>query len=425
METARELSLRVFQRPCDPSFQIGLLLRWPAGSLLGIHGDETSRALCAVTGADRLIQTLQLLFSSSICFRNCSRSASSRLRFFVLAAQANGSPHQAATNSGTIFSNRCTLASLRRVRCSRLPTCIIGLTSMRDLLIWALALTTLAINSHAMPPRRSDWQRAVDQSAMSLPDSRIVIIDRASGMIVASHQLKAASRTLATPGSVLKPLLLYRSIDTRQWASSNRVACNRHLLIGKHMLACSHPEAPPFDAREALAWSCNSYFAAMACTLRPGQMKTLLEPTRLLEPTGLAPGEAVAEFHEPSSLEEQQLAVLGLSDIRITPLELAVAYRWLANEMAKHPQTAATQTVAAGLTDSADFGIASGTGARGGSVAGKTGTAEGTQSSRTHGWFAGLAPAKDPQVVIVVYVPTGRGADAARVAGEIVRRASR
>lgn len=293
---------------------------------------------------------------------------------------------------------------------------------MRDLLIWALALTTLAMDSHAMQPRRSDWQRAVDQSAMSLPDSRIVIIDRASGTIVASHQLKAASRTLETPGSVLKPLLLFRSIETGQWAPSNRIACNRKLTIGQHKLACSHPEAPPFDASEALAWSCNSYFAAMARALRPGQMKTLLEATRLLDPTGLTPGEALAEFHEPSSLEEQQLAVLGLSDIRITPLELAVAYRWLANEVAKHPESAAAQTVASGLRDSADFGIARGAGAGGASVAGKTGTAEGTQSSRTHGWFAGFAPARDPEVVIVVYVPTGQGADAARVAGEILAR---
>ena len=293
---------------------------------------------------------------------------------------------------------------------------------MRDFLIWALALIALATNSPAAPPLRLEWQRAVNQSAMSSPDARIVVVDRSSGAIIASHQLNAASRTLAAPGSVLKPLLLYRSIETEQWAPSNRVACNRRLLIGKHMLACSHPEAPPFDAREALAWSCNSYFAALARTLRPRQLKNLLEPTGLLDVTGLAAGEAVAELREPSSLEEQQLAVLGVSDIRITPLELAVAYRWLANEVAKHPESASAQTVAAGLRDSAHFGIASGAGAGGASVAGKTGTAEGTQSSRTHGWFAGLAPAQDPQVVVVVYVPTGRGADAARVAGVILAR---
>ncbi|MBS1805630.1 MAG: hypothetical protein JST28_19885 [Acidobacteria bacterium] len=279
----------------------------------------------------------------------------------------------------------------------------------------------LALNSHAASPG-PDWQRAVNQRTLSSPDVRIVIVERKDGSIIASHQLKAASHTLAAPGSVLKPLLLYRSIQTGQWAASNRVACNRNLIVGRHELACSHPEALPFDSREALAWSCNSYFAAMARAFRPTQLRNLLEPTGVLSPTGLAPREAIADFREPSSLEEQQLAVLGVSNIRITPLELAVAYRWLANEMAKHSESAAAQTIAAGLRDSTEFGIASGAGLGGASVAGKTGTAEGTQSSRTHGWFAGLAPAEDPQVVIVVFVPNGRGADAADVAGEILSK---
>jgi cell division protein FtsI/penicillin-binding protein 2 len=300
--------------------------------------------------------------------------------------------------------------------------CIIGLISMRDLLKWAFVVTMLATCSFAAPYPHSKWQRAVNHSAMSSPGARIVVVDRVSGAIVASYQLIAASRTLAAPGSVLKPLLLYRSIETGQWISSNRVPCNHRLVVGNHKLACSHPEAPPFDAREALAWSCNSYFAALARALRPGQMRNLLEPTGVLSPTGLAQGEAVAEFREPSSIEEQQLAVLGVSNIQITPLELAVAYRWLANEMAKQSDSAASQTIAAGLRDSTEFGIASVAGAGGASVAGKTGTTEGVHSSRTHGWFAGLAPAQDPQVVIVVYVPTGRGADAARIAGEILAR---
>jgi len=266
-------------------------------------------------------------------------------------------------------------------------------------------------------------RRAVEQVAAAEPTSRIVILDRASGNVIAARQLTAASRTLAAPGSVLKPLLLYRALETGQWDSSNRIACNRQLVIGRHRLGCSHPNAAPFDAREALAWSCNSYFAGMARALRPGQLMSLLRPTGLLDTTGLTTGEALAEFREPASLEEQQLAMLGLSNIRITPLELAVAYRWLANELAAHPQSAATRTVAAGLTDSTDFGMASGASTSGASIAGKTGTAEGVTSSGTHGWFAGIAPAQDPRVVIVVFVPSGRGADAAQVAGQVIAKA--
>src|SRR6185437_9764195 len=99
------------------------------------------------------------------------------------------------------------------------------------------------------------------------------------------------------------------------------------------------------------------------------------------------------------------------------------AYRWLALEMASHPELPATQVVRAGLMDSASFGMA-GEASRGKrSVAGKTGTAEGVASARTHGWFAGLAPAANPQMVVVVFAPAGRGADAAHIAGEILARA--
>ena len=72
------------------------------------------------------------------------------------------------------------------------------------------------------------------------------------------------------------------------------------------------------------------------------------------------------------------------------------------------------------MQDSASFGMARQAGLGGVPVAGKTGTAEGAASSQTHGWFAGLAPAGKPQVVVVVYLPAGRGADAARVAAELL-----
>jgi peptidoglycan glycosyltransferase len=130
--------------------------------------------------------------------------------------------------------------------------------------------------------------------------------------------------------------------------------------------------------------------------------------------------EASAIFREPTSAEAAQLALLGVEGIRITPLELAVTYRWLAVELAAHPETTAAQVVSAGLADSAGFGMARQASHSGASVAGKTGTAEGTASTQSHGWFAGLAPANKPQVVVVVYLPAGHGADAAGVAAELL-----
>jgi cell division protein FtsI/penicillin-binding protein 2 len=264
------------------------------------------------------------------------------------------------------------------------------------------------------------WQSAVDHAARESPDARIVLVDVATGRLLAAYRLAEAARTLAAPGSTLKPLILYGLLAAGRWSPDRRVACDRRLAVAGHRLACSHPQAPPFDAREALTWSCNSYFAELARTLRPDQLALLLRPSGLLGETGLAPREAAAECREPRTAEATQLAVLGVDGVRVTPLELAAAYRWLAREMAAHPASSASATVQAGLEDSASFGMAGLASLGGVPVAGKTGTAENTQSSDTHGWFAGLAPAQNPHVVVVVYLPSGRGADAARVAGELL-----
>jgi cell division protein FtsI/penicillin-binding protein 2 len=246
------------------------------------------------------------------------------------------------------------------------------------------------------------------------------VLEIGTGRVLASHRLNEAMRTLSAPGSTLKPLVLYSLVADGRWSPERRVVCDRQLTIAGHRLACSHPAGPPFNAREALTWSCNSYFAEVARTLRPGELSRILSPSGLLDATGPSHDEAVAEYREPRNVEEMQLAVLGVKYVRVTPLELASAYRWLALEMVAHRGSEATELVRAGLEDSASFGMAGGASQSGVTVMGKTGTAEGAGSSQTHGWFAGMSPVANPKVVIVVYLPTGRGADAARIAGKLL-----
>ena len=107
----------------------------------------------------------------------------------------------------------------------------------------------------------------------------------------------------------------------------------------------------------------------------------------------------------------------------MTPFELAEAYRWLAQRLNDHRGSQAAETVRAALEDSSSFGMAAAVGTGSTPVAGKTGTAEGVASSQTHGWFAGFAPADHPRAVVVVYMPAGHGANAAQVAGELLKRA--
>ncbi len=282
----------------------------------------------------------------------------------------------------------------------------------------------LAAQASCQQAANYDWQSAVNRAAHSAPDARILVLDISSDRLLASYHLAETARTLAAPGSALKPLILYQLLAASRWNPERRIACSGNLTIAGHRLACSHPPSTPFNAHEALTWSCNTYFAQVARSLVPGELGSLLRPTGLLGDTGVVhrsgATEATAEFREPADHDQMQLTVLGVEGIRVTPFELAAAYRWLALEMAAHPDSIAAAEVHQGLADSANFGIASAANGGGVSVAGKTGTAEGVSTVQTHGWFAGLSPADHPRVVVVVYLPSGHGADAAHVAADLL-----
>jgi cell division protein FtsI/penicillin-binding protein 2 len=282
----------------------------------------------------------------------------------------------------------------------------------------------------------ANWASAVSHAAQFAPQARIVVLDVATGRLLAANHLPEAARTLAAPGSTLKPLVLYGLVASGRWDPSRRIACTRKLTIAGRSLNCSHPAAGPMDARQALTWSCNTYFAAVAGTLSSGELRSLLAPTGLLSltgllnQTGLAGSEATAVFRDLKTPDQTRLTLLGVDGIQVTPLELATAYRWLAIQLAAHADSAATQVVQAGLQDSASFGMAGAASLGGVSIAGKTGTASPVAGAQTRGWFIGLAPSpeprikeprvKEPHVVVAVYLPAGHGSDAARVAAELL-----
>ena len=299
---------------------------------------------------------------------------------------------------------------------------------VRSAILMAIFVASLAGACSCDPQVPPTWPSAAAHAAQFAPQARIVVLDIASGHLLAASHLPEAARTLAAPGSTLKPLVLYSLVASGRWDPSRRIACTRKLRIAGRSLNCSHPPADPMDARQALTWSCNTYFAALAGALAPGQLRAPLAPTGLLSQTGLAPAEAIAVFHDPQTPDATRLALLGVDGVLVTPLELATAYRWLAVRLAaphpegtgRPPASAAAQVVRDGLQDSASFGMAGAASLGGVPIAGKTGTASPASGGQSHGWFVGLAPSDAPHAIIVVYLPAGPGADAARVAADLL-----
>jgi stage II sporulation protein D len=225
-----------------------------------------------------------------------------------------------------------------------------------------------------------------------------VVVEVKSGRQVAT--VKTTGERHA-PGSILKPLFLAAALEQHEVLPETTVFCRRELHISSWNLACTHPQNDvAFSAKEALAYSCNRYFAELADRIPPAQSAAILAhyglgPTRI-----------------PQNPEQKELLVLGVAGISVSPAKMAIAYRKLALELDEGKAPAVRE----GLRDSVSYGMAHQAAVAGTEIGGKTGTAGDGAQGRSHGWFAGTGYLGHEEVVIVIYLPQGNGADAARLA---------
>ena len=286
-------------------------------------------------------------------------------------------------------------------------------------------LSTLAITSlllSAITSSKSQdlqLQRAVDDALEGYAGA-IVVIDVTSQRILASNNLGLAGKRLVRPGSTLKPFVLMELLDSAKLDHKQHLLCRRPLNIGSVRLDCSHTtDVSQLDADDAIAYSCNSYVAEVALRMRGDELVQTLRRAGLDSPTGMLKGEAAGRVQNPANQEQLQLTALGERGIEVTPLELLEAYRKLALRR-RTGSISSDEPVFEGLEHAVSYGTAHAAYVDGMRVAGKTGTATAPHNPRTHGLFVGYVPADRPEIGIVVYLPHGRGLDAAMVAHSVL-----
>jgi membrane peptidoglycan carboxypeptidase len=251
-------------------------------------------------------------------------------------------------------------------------------------------------------------QVALSSALRSTPAVGLVV-DVSSGRRLAAVKAAQATGQRSAPGSILKPLFLTAALERKEVLPQTTAFCRRsfHISDGTRdwNVACTHPQSDvSFAAREALAYSCNRYFAELADRIPPS------EAAQILEHYGLGPASP------PQTREQKELLVLGLWGIVVSPAQMAAAYRKLAQELDDARAPAALEAVRQGLADSVSYGMAHNAAVPGMKIAGKTGTASDIAQTWSHGWFAGTGYLGHEEVVIVIYLPHGNGADAARLA---------
>ncbi len=278
------------------------------------------------------------------------------------------------------------------------------------------------------------------------------------------------------PGSTFKPISALASLQEGILDPTTRVDCEGSVTLGRTRFRCTsvHGEV---DLRQSLVQSCNVYF------YRLGEMVGLDRVSRLAGDFGLGRRSGIGINTEAAGFIPTRgwyervgrryrtgfalNTAIGQGDVKVTLVQLAMSYAAIANggtlyvpqlvERITGPDGAVIEefeprvrrrvhvdpehlrVVIDGLFGAVNDPTGTAYDARvpgGISVAGKTGTAQVSHRARPdedparfwyynrpHAWFAGFAPADDPQLAIVVLVEHGGagGRQAAPIAINILQ----
>jgi stage II sporulation protein D len=308
-------------------------------------------------------------------------------------------------------------------------------------------------------------------NALGAREGTIIVADAQTGRIRAAINPRVAEEAAFPPGSVIKPFTLLAALRARVINADARLSCRKHYTRRGADFTCSHPVfIPPFNPAQALAHSCNYYFARLAERLPPEEFNHTLAaygfgaqppaatPTikRASVPAGAA-AKRTATPRLPRATWRVGIALGEGDELLVTPLQLVAAYAALFNGGHLYRAHAATPehfraheiariditpderalllsalrgTVRYGTAAPADLASLPT------HVFGKTGTAtDQSDGFHTHGWFVGLAsepearasrapaasqadaPAPaEVKLVVLVFLKRGQGKESASVA---------
>ncbi|MDP3276425.1 MAG: penicillin-binding protein 2 [Deltaproteobacteria bacterium] len=276
------------------------------------------------------------------------------------------------------------------------------------------------------------------------------------------------------PGSTFKPFTAVAALNAGLLDPSETMRCDGFIVRGRRRFRCAHGHIHGrVDLLSALIQSCNVYFFQVGETAQMNRIARAAFDFGLGRRTGIGINSEASgfiptrEWYARAYPGQWRLGftlntAIGQQSTRTTVLQLALSYAALANGGTLYvPQLIQRVTAPDGhvlqefpptvrrrvdvneaqlqLIDRALRGVVGDPRGTAHSVdmpevalAGKTGTAQVSRSTREgddprrsqdHAWFAGFAPAENPEIAIVVLVEHGGsgGAEAAPVAAQIVR----
>lgn len=308
----------------------------------------------------------------------------------------------------------------------------------------ALAVITVSLAHLAACARHkpsADHFDSLDRF-LSGREGTIILSDPSTGRIRAISNRRLAFEQAFPPGSAIKPFVLLAALRAGIVNSDTHRQCSGEYSSPQYHVVCSHAKSlRPFGPVEALAYSCNDYFAHVGERLNEGAFLSTLTAFGFGRRTGVnGPNESGGVLRAGDWGPRK---AIGESDtVLVTPIQLLVAYSALFNggkvlrpdlesgDLSPRAKLEIPERdldlVMQGMRGSVRFGTSRGAGfdANRELVYGKTGTSTSSNGWTTQGWFVGFAgKSRKPELGIVVLLKRGSGREAARVAANVLNAA--
>lgn len=302
-------------------------------------------------------------------------------------------------------------------------------------------------------------------AALANREGTIIVMEAQTGRVRAIVNPKLAYAQALMPGSAIKPFTALAALRAELIDENSRTVCPGRFTGLNFSLPCVHADhLPPFSPSQAIAYSCNYYFATVGQRLGRDKLVATLREFDFGQTTGIADEEVngavrpceignSARVRTSDSADQadcRERAAIGESDhIQVTPIQLLTAYAALVNGGHLFEPRLATSD-GFRVVERANINIASQhraiivDGMRGAvrygtarsakldslplTIIGKTGTAMPAEGFRTNGWFVGFAAPfqssgeLDPARVglaVLVLLPRAHGSEAAELARPI------
>lgn len=297
-------------------------------------------------------------------------------------------------------------------------------------------------------PASDERLQQIAAEALGGREGAVLVIDPQTGRLRAVVNPRLAFEQTYPPGSAIKPFTALAALRAGLLEVETRRQCQTTYAHGDFQIVCSHPRSnSPFNLTQALAYSCNDYFAHVGERLSEGTFNATLGSFGFGARTGVVAGEAAGSL---SRGEWRVQTALGDDDkLLVTPIQLLTAYEALVNgghlyrpQQSKDEAFIASETarlniapghrkaLVEGMRGVVKYGTAAKTdlGKLPFFVFGKTGTSTASNGFRTQGWFVGFAAEKPPtgmpqpeqvKLGVLVFLKRAHGAQAAEVAKRI------